>query len=631
MPSPPSATSVRFLGTGRLSLAAVAVCSALAALAAVALPAALGIAVDQLVTEGRIPWSALLLCAGLTAAEVLLDALVALLGGTTTAALTARLRTLLLDRVVRTEPRRGGAVPPGDLTTRLTANAADAAAVPVTAATAVAGVLLPLGGIVGLFLIDPWTGLALLVGAPSFVLLLRTLIRRTADAAADYQREQALIATRLTEALDGAATLRAAHTATREHARITEPLTALAAHGRRTWQIHGSAAGTSAVLLPLLSVLVLAVAGLRLAAGAISVGDLLAVSRYAVLAIGLGSLTGALGAIARGRSAAARLEPFLTLPPVPHLARTLPAEGPGTLELRAVDVVEDGKHLLRGVSFRVPGGTSLAVVGRSGSGKSLVAAVAGRLMDPDGGTVSLDGVPLDTVDPVLLRHEVGYAFARPTLWGETVEDTIAAGAVRPTDTGIRTAARAASADGFIRLLPHGYQTPLDQAPLSGGERQRLGLARAFAHAGRLLILDDATSSLDTVTERQVQQALARYTGRSTRIVVAHRISSAVQADRVLWMDDGEVRAVGRHTDLWADPDYRQVFHHAPEPPAVPRPPTAAPLPPTDGVHGRLTGGLTDPGAAEAVPVTVSAGQRPTEDPAPPAPPHQQRRSGPEAP
>ncbi|MGW6458305.1 ABC transporter ATP-binding protein, partial [Streptomyces sp. NPDC055078] len=474
--------------------------------------------------------------------------------------------------LVRAEPRHGGAVAPGDLTTRLTANAADAAAVPVTAATAIAGVLVPVGGIVALFLIDPWTAVALLVGAPAFVVLLRTLIRRTADAAADYQREQALVATRLTEVLDGIDTVRAAHTATREHARITEPVTALATHGRRTWEIHGRAVGGSAVLLPLLTVLVLAVAGVRLSAGAISVGELLAVSRYAVLAVGLGALTGALSAVSRGRTAARRLDPLLALPAVPHRSLELPPGGPGTLELRDVDVVRDGRPLLRGVSLTVPGGTSLAVVGRSGAGKSLLAAVAGRLTDPDAGHVTLDGVPLDGIDPVRLRHEVAFAFARPALLGTTVEDTIAYGPGGVCADAVHSAARAACADAFIGLLPLGYRTPLDRAPLSGGECQRLGLARAFAHTGRLLILDDATSSLDTVTERQVRRALTARAGTSTRILVAHRVSSAAGADRVVWLENGTVRAIGRHTELWSDPEYRAVFHPGREDPEGPEGP-----------------------------------------------------------
>ncbi|MFF8960209.1 ABC transporter ATP-binding protein [Streptomyces sp. NPDC014894] len=558
--SPPRARAPRPPGAGRLSLAVVVLCSTGSALAALALPAALGVTLDELISTRRVPRSGLLLCAALTAAEVVLDAIVALVGGTTTARLTARLRTRVLERLIRAEPRHGAETAPGDLTTRLTANAAEAAAVPVTAANAAAVVLLPLGAAAALLAVDPWSALALLLGAPAFVLLLRALIRRTADVSADYQREQALIATRLTETLDGIDTVRAAHTATREHARITAPLTALAVHGHRVWEIQGRAVGGSAVLLPLLTILVLAVAGLRMSSGAISVGDLFAVSRYAVLAVGLGALTGALAAISRGRTAARRLQPLLDLPPVPHRSLALPPGGPGTVELRGVGVVRDGRQVLREVSLTVPGGASIAVVGRSGSGKSTLAAVAGRLTDPDSGTVTLDGVPLDGVDPVRLRDEVAYAFARPALLGDTVGDTIALGASTPPPDRVRAAAEAASADGFVALLPLGYRTPLERAPLSGGECQRLGLARAFAHAGRLLILDDATSSLDTVTEAQVQRALARRAGAGTRIVVAHRVSSAAEADRVVWLEDGAVRAVGRHHDLWSDPSYRAVFH-----------------------------------------------------------------------
>ncbi|WSV65801.1 ABC transporter ATP-binding protein/permease [Streptomyces sp. NBC_01013] len=546
-----------------LALTAVLLCSVGAALAAVALPAVLGRAVDRVTADAAVPWPVFGLAAALTAAEVLLDAAVALLGGTTTAGLTAWLRGATVDRLLRAEPRHGQAFAPGDLTARLTANAADAATAPVTVAGSVAGLLLPAGGLIGLLLVDHWTAAALLVGVPALVVLLRTFARHTADTTADYQRAQADLATRLTEALEGAATIRAAHTGAREYTRILEPLTALDVHGRRTWQVFGRATGHSAVLLPLLTFLVLAVAGLRLAAGAISVGDLVAVSRYTVLAVGVGSLTGALGALSRSHAAARRIDPLLALPAMPHRSDGLPPGGPGTLELRDVEVTRDGKHLLRKVSLTLPGGSSTAVVGLSGSGKSVLAAVAGRLTDPDAGTVTLDGTSLAAVEVTALRRDVTYAFARPALLGTTIRDTIAFGAGRPSAEQIRSAARSASAHGFISLLPLGYDTPLSEAPLSGGERQRLGLARAFAHPGRLLVLDDATSSLDTVTEREVQRALADRAGSRTRLIVAHRLSSAVDADQVVWIENGAVRAVGPHSELWADPFYRAVFAAVP--------------------------------------------------------------------
>ncbi|MFJ9568557.1 ABC transporter ATP-binding protein [Streptomyces bacillaris] len=571
-PRPPAPSGVRRLARRHPgALLALFLCSTGGALAALALPAALGHTVDGLVGGGPVPWAGLLLCAALTLAETGFDAGAAVLTTSTGARLTAHLRTRTTARVLAAEPRRALAVPTGDLTARLTARTADAATAPVTAAGAVAGVLLPLGAIVGLFVIDPWTAAAFLLGAPLLVALLHTFTRRTADAGADYQRAQSVIAHRLTEALDGADTIRAARTGAREYRRILEPLATLADHGRRTWTVYGRAAGQSALLLPLLMLLVLAVGGLRLHTGAIGVGDLVAASRYAALAVGIGSLTGALGALARSRAAARTLDPLLTLDPLPHQGLGPVPGGPGHLELRDVGVVQDGKRegnkdgepdgkpLLTGVRLTVPGGTSLAVVGRSGSGKSVFAAVVGRLLDPDTGTVLLDGVPLTAMDPALLRPEIAYAFARPALPGTTVEDTIAFGPWTAGPAAVREGARAARADGFVGLLPYGYATPLTDAPLSGGERQRLGLARAFAHPGRLLILDDALSGLDTVTEHHVRRALDERAGRSTRVIVAHRLSSAARADQVLWLEDGRVRATGPHEELWVDPEYRAVF------------------------------------------------------------------------
>ncbi|NJP67794.1 ABC transporter ATP-binding protein [Streptomyces sp. ventii] len=548
----------------------VLVCDTAGALCALTLPLVLGLTIDRLLGGGAVPWTWIALCTVLVTAETAFDAAVTLLGGVHSARLTSRLRERALERLLRTEPRRAAEFSPGDLTTRLTATATAAAGAPVAAAGALCAVLLPVGGLIGIALTDAWTALAFLLGVPPLVLLLRAFTRDTGAVTAEYQRSQAVVATRLAEAVEGAATVRAAGTARREHARITAPLGELAVHGHRTWRVYGRAVGLSSVLLPVLAALVLAVGGLRLAAGALTVGELVTVSRYAALAMGVGAVTGALGALARSRAAGERLGPVLALPAPGHRGAVLPAGGPGALELTGVDVTRDGRRLLRDVDLAVPGGTSVAVVGLSGSGKSVLAAVAGRLTDPDRGTVALDGVPLRDVPPERLRREVAYAFAAPALFGATVSEAVAFGAGAADPATVREAARAAEADDFVRLLPHGYDTPMDRAPLSGGERQRLGLARAFARPGRLLILDDATSGLDTATERRVQRALDRYEGRRTRLIVAHRASTAARADTVLWLEEGAVRAVGRHERLWRDPSYRAVFHGSAERPP-PRP------------------------------------------------------------
>ncbi|WP_405679242.1 ABC transporter ATP-binding protein/permease [Streptomyces sp. NBC_01511] len=572
---------------------AVFLCSAASAAASLALPAVLGRTLDLLLRKSPAadPW--LLACAAVIVAEVLLDALVALLGGTTSARSAAWLRHRGLERLLSAWPGRASRFPPGDVAVRLTANATEASTAPVSAATLGASLLAPVGAVGALFLIDPWTALTFLAGLPLLMLVLRAFARGSSDSVASYQRVQAEIATRLVEALAGARTIAAAGTEARDRDRVLAPLPELAAQGSRMWRIHGAAVARSGVLLPLLTTAVLAVGGVRLASGDMSVGELLAAARYAALAAGVGTAAGLLGSLIRSRSAARRTAELMALPAMTYGARTLPPEGHGTLELRGVAVSRDGRTVLAGVDLTIPGGTSVAVVGRSGAGKSTLAAVAGRLAEPDEGAVLLDGVPLGAVRRDELRREVGHAFERPVLFGTTLGEALAGGAPLPAER-IRAAARAASADAFVRLLPQGYATPPHAAPLSGGEFQRLGLARAFARAGRLLVLDDATSSLDTVTERQVERALARDVRRGTRLIVAHRLSSAARCDLVIWLEEGRVRATGPHGELWRSPAYRALFasaesaspaaadsyaHRAPGPARpVPRPHGPAPAP-----------------------------------------------------
>ncbi|MFR9724666.1 ATP-binding cassette domain-containing protein [Streptomyces sp. MS19] len=547
----------RTLRYGRAPAAAVLACSAAGAAAAVAFPLVLARTVDALLAgEGAGRWAAL--CALLVAGEVALDALAAWAGGAGSARTTAWLRRLTGDRFL---VAAGGAAAgtPGGLATRLTVNALDAGTAPVAAAGAVASVLVPLGGLAGLFVLDVWAGAAFLAGLPLLLLVLRTSVRDGAGALAAYQEAQAQVAGRLAETLGGARTIAAAGTEERERERVLAPLGGLVAAGRRTWRVQGRAAGSAGLLMPLLTAGVLAVAGLRLTGGHLTAGELLAVARYTVLAAGAGAVVGALNGWVRARAATDRLAAVTELRQTAYGTDAPPPGGNGTLELRGVRVVRDGRTLLDGVDLVVDGGSTAAVVGASGAGKSLLAAVAGRLEEPDAGTVLLDGVDLRALGEGALRREVTYAFARPVLLGGSVGAAIGAGAWEAGEEEVRAAARAAGADPFVRRLPDGYGTALRDAPLSGGERQRLGLARAFAHTGRLLILDDATSSLDSVTERLVTRALTEDVRPCTRLVVAHRVAVAARADVVVWLEAGRVRAVRPHARLWREAAYRAVF------------------------------------------------------------------------
>ncbi|SEF80538.1 ATP-binding cassette, subfamily B [Thermomonospora echinospora] len=521
------------------------------AAATVLLPAALGLAVDDVLTPGP-PGRAVWLCAGLVLVSAATDIVMEPATGAGTARATAWLRHTFVRHVLAMGPAHR--LDPGDVTSRVVGGAAEAGIAPVAVVRAAVAVLPPVGAVVALMLIDWRIAVALAVALPLPVLVLRTFVRDVTGSVRRYLDVQGAMAARLAEALRGLRTIAAAGTAEREARRVLAPLPELRREGEDIWRVQGAIGARGLVVVLLLQVVVLAVAGLELAAQRITAGELVAAGRYAALAAGLGPIATHLGRIGRARGAAARAAEILGRPAPVHGDRELPP-GPGTLEFRRVGA----GGVLREVDLLVAGGTAVAVVGRSGSGKSLLAALAGRLADPDTGEVLLDGVPLHRLSRTALRDAVGYAFARPHLFGETVLEAVGFGAPGAPEGFLRHAAVTACADSFVRRLPSGYATAMPDAPLSGGEAQRLGLARAFAHGGRLLILDDATSSLDTATELEIGRALFGALAGRTRLITAHRAATAARADLVVWLDGGGVRAVGTHAGLWRDPHYRAVF------------------------------------------------------------------------
>ncbi|MCX4817173.1 ABC transporter ATP-binding protein/permease [Streptomyces sp. NBC_01239] len=550
-------SAVRAAGVRCAVLGAVSTASTAAALL---LPAVLGRTLDHLLAHApaaRWVWG----CAGLVLLIGLLDACETVLGGTVAAGSTAWLRRRVTGHVLALGPRANSHFGSGELVARLVGNAAQAGTAPGAVAALLAALAGPVGGVVALALIDPWLAAVFLAGAPVLTFLLRAFARDTSECVTRYQQIQGRMASALTEAIGGFRTIQAAGTADREAARILRPLPDLSRAGHRMWRVQGRAAAQAVAVAPLLQLSVVAVAGYLLTRHRLTVGEVLAASRYAVLATGVGVLVGQLSGLVRAKAATRRLDEILTVPTPTHGHHQLPP-GPGHLELRGVTARHGERTVLDGIDLVIPGGTTLAVVGRSGAGKSLLAAIAGRLTDPDAGEVLLDGVPLHALRHDALRTAIGYAFDRPALLGTTIEDTIAFGPHPPSPTRVREAARFAHADPFIRRLPHGYATPVADAPHSGGESQRLGLARAFAHDTRVLILDDALSSLDTITEHRITNSLTGPDTTGTRLLIAHRATTAARADLVAWLDRGRVRAVGTHTELWGLAGYRGVFGEA---------------------------------------------------------------------
>ncbi|TCO30370.1 ATP-binding cassette subfamily B protein [Kribbella steppae] len=519
-----------------------------------ALPTILGHSVDSIVAgTGYTQW--LMAAAGLIALGVVASLIDAFAGAACVAETTAWLRHRLVKQIVHGGPEGTRGFETGDLVTRVSANATDAAQAGPATVTAIAAVAPPAGSLVLLAVIDPWLAAAFFGGVLLVIAVLWTFARRTADVSLAYQETQGRIASLLSESLTGIRTIAAAGTTSREERRILRLLPELHKQGVVTWRILARSGAQAAVVGPLVLVAVLAVGGLQLVAGQITAGELFAASQYAVLGAGLGNLTGVIGEIARARAGVHRAADVLSTETIGYGTLPIPT-GPGQLTFDSVSVVAGGNVLLDNVTLDLPGGATVAVVGPTGAGKSIFAAVAARLRDPSIGQVSLDGVPLQAVSRRALRSAVGCAFERPQLVGRTIGEAIEPRAVSPVRT--LAAARATHAHDFVSRLPDGYFTSLRKAPMSGGERQRLGLARAWS-ANRLLVLDDATSSLDTATELQISRTLTEDRHHRTRLIITHRPATAARADLVVWLDHGQVRAVAQHADLWQNSSYREVF------------------------------------------------------------------------
>jgi ABC-type multidrug transport system fused ATPase/permease subunit len=219
------------------------------------------------------------------------------------------------------------------------------------------------------------------------------------------------------------------------------------------------------------------------------------------------------------------------------------------------------KPVLHELNFEVPGGSVVAIVGPTGSGKTTLVNLVARFYDPQQGRITIDGVDITSVALASLRTNVAFVFQETYLFSDTVEANIAYGRPHITGGEVEAAARLAQAHEFIETLPKKYQTLLGErgASLSGGQRQRLAIARAILSNPRILVLDDATAAVDPETEDLIRRGMAFVMKDRTTFLIAHRISTVQKADIVIVLEDGRITQMGTHNQLMAeDGHYRAI-------------------------------------------------------------------------
>jgi ABC-type multidrug transport system fused ATPase/permease subunit len=312
--------------------------------------------------------------------------------------------------------------------------------------------------------------------------------------------------------------------------------------------------------------------------GTISVGDFVAFYGYVLMLTGPMRMLGvSLGMAQRAVASGARVfqildrRPQLTAPPD---AQPLPPGG-GQVRMRGVSFAygEDDRRteVLHDVDLDVPAGKTVAVVGATGSGKTTLVMLIPRLYDATAGSVEIDGVDVRDVDPVSLRREIALVSDDAFLFSATLRDNIAYARPEADLDDVRDAARRAGLEELIEELPDGYETLVGERglTLSGGQRQRVAIARALLAAPRILILDDATSSVDATTEGKIKDALSEVMEGRTTFVIAHRMSTISLADEVVVLEEGRVTARGTHEELVEQSGlYREIAERALPDPAL---------------------------------------------------------------
>jgi ABC-type multidrug transport system fused ATPase/permease subunit len=419
---------------------------------------------------------------------------------------------------------------------------------------------------VAMFALQPELAALALAPLPFVVLVAWTYGRQSRPAMQEVQQRIAELTADAEENISGVRVVKAFAQEQRQLERFRNSVGRVFDQAIFTTKIQARFTPTLQFLPNIGLALILAVGGREVINGTLTLGQFTAFYAYLLILISpMRTLGYMLSSAQRATASGARIfqvldrEPAMISPPG---ASPLPP-GRGRITLTDVGLTFDGspRPALTDINLEVDAGQTIALVGAMGSGKTALVSLLARLYDVTTGSVEIDGADVRSVDLLSLRHEIAIVSDDPFLFSASVHENIAYARPDATREEVAQAARAAQADSFIEALPKGYDTLVGERgfTLSGGQRQRIAIARAIVADPRILILDDATSSVDASTEQEIKLALRELMADRTTVVIAHRLSTIALADEIVVLEDGRVTSQGSHEELLdSSPLYREI-------------------------------------------------------------------------
>ncbi|QJD82655.1 ABC transporter ATP-binding protein [Cohnella herbarum] len=426
------------------------------------------------------------------------------------------------------------------------------------------GIISIVGSIIILFTLDWQMTLLLLVAIPLTLFIMMPLGRKMHQISRNMQNETASFTSVLTQVLSEVRLVKSSNAEPIEYERGRSGIDKLFKLGVREGKIQAFIAPLMGIVIMTLMVVIIGYGGLRVSNGSISAGELVAFILYLIqIVMPLGQITAFFTQLQKAIGATERMIDILGQDEEIHdLGSQVPTEDSAIRMKELTFYYDQGDPILKNVNFSVPSGKITALVGPSGSGKTTLFSLIERYYEPQHGSIAYGQQDINDYSLTSWRSQIGYVSQESPLMSGTIRENITYGLDRPvSDEELREVARMAYADGFIDDLPDRFDTEVGERgmKLSGGQRQRIAIARALLRNPRILMLDEATSALDSTSERVVQEALNNLMKGRTTLVIAHRLSTVVDADQIIFLDKGSITGIGTHEQLVASHSLYREF------------------------------------------------------------------------